>query len=188
MSMSIEEMKMLPDKEQEALFSKLSSIRHAAKQVNYSCQYGAGAEAISRNANITMDKAGVLHNAYHKLNWAVKAIVDDVVIRKVRGNNWIYNPVSELWYYLKTQKDVGSTLIQGTASYVFDLWVDYILLHRPQITAQFHDEVLLEVRKGYRDPLSKIVMDGIAHVNSELKLNVAMDADIAFGANYHMVH
>ena len=51
-----------------------------------------------------------------------------------------------MWYSLRFDKDRFSTLNQGTGAYCFDTWVKYILSKRPQLTGQFHDEVILEIK------------------------------------------
>ena len=64
----------------------------------------------------------------------------------------------------------------------------YILFQRNQLTAQFHDEVVLEVLKGNRDKVVKLLKSAMSLVNEELDLNVELDCDIEFGDNYGAVH
>ena len=97
---------------------------------------------------------------------------------------WLLNPVSKLWYSLRTEKDIFSTLNQGTGVWVFDTWVKHIRSKRPQLTAQFHDEVVLCVKKGHREGCTKLLKWAIAMTNEELKLNRSMDIDIQFGERY----
>ena len=108
-----------------------------------------------------------LHQAYWERNWPLNAIADSCTVKNSRGLQWLWNPVSELWYYLKAEKDRFSTLNQGTATYAFDRWVHYILERRQQLTGQFHDEVILELKIGYRDQMTKLLKDCIGEVNKE---------------------
>ena len=101
---------------------------------------------------------------------------------------WLLNPINGFWYSLRTQKDVFSTLVQGTASYVFDLWVEEILKQREQITAQFHDEVVLEINKGEEKECTKIIRTAIDIVNKKLPLNRELDVSIQFGERYSEIH
>lgn len=93
-----------------------------------------------------------------------------------------------MWYYLKAEKDRFSTLNQGTGTFCFDLWVKFILEARPQLTADFHDEVVLEVRKGNRDKATKLLKDCVGKVNDRLKLNRELDVDVSFGPTYADIH
>ena len=64
----------------------------------------------------------------------------------------------------------------------------HILARRPQLTAQFHDEVILELKKGNQEAMTKILKDAIADVNAELKLSRQLDCDVDFGATYAHIH
>jgi hypothetical protein len=101
---------------------------------------------------------------------------------------WLWNPVAKMWFYLKAEKDRFSTLNQGTGTYAFDRWVFHILEQRPQITAQFHDEVILELKKGNQDAMTKILKTAIDLVNDELQLNRKLDCDVDFGESYAEIH
>ena len=102
--------------------------------------------------------------------------------------NWLWNPVAEIWLWLKADKDRFSTLNQSTGTYAFDRWLQLIIEKRPQLTAQFHDECVLELKKGNREAMSKILKDSVAQVNDELNLNRELDCDIDFGHSYAEIH
>ena len=186
--MALEELKSLPLKEQEKLFKRLSDLRYLGKQTNYAATYGAGAETIARGAGGSKGLGEQLHDAYWSKNWSVKAIADACKIKKSRDHKWLWNPVANLWIYLKTEKDKFSTLNQSTATYCFDMWIKNILEKRKQATAQFHDEVIFELPKGKRTVMTKILKKSISEVNDELNLNRELDCDIEFGKNYSEVH
>ncbi|MNR41178.1 DNA polymerase I [compost metagenome] len=59
---------------------------------------------------------------------------------------------------------------------------------RPQLTGQVHDEVVLTVKKGYREEVIKLLKEAIAVVNEELKLNRELDVDVQFGQSYADIH
>lgn len=166
----------------------MSSVRHDAKQVNYSCTYGVTPKGIVRNTGMDLNNAEKLHKTYWKRNWAIKAIEDAVKVKTVDGNKWLFNPVSGLYYSLRYDKDKFSTLNQGTGTYCFDRWVYYILEKRPQLTAQFHDEVVLCVKNGSRDKATALLKWCVGKVNKELKLNRDLDVDVQFGNNYSEIH
>ncbi len=168
--------------------TKNKPIRDIAKNGNYACQYGAGPPRLVLTCGISLEKARQLHEAYWKLNWAIKEVADEQVTKVLDDQMWLLNPINGFWYSLRTQKDVFSTLVQGTAAYVFDLWVEEILKQREQITAQFHDEVVLEITEGYEEECSKMIRNAIDIVNSKLPLNRELDVSIQFGKRYSEIH
>jgi hypothetical protein len=163
-------------------------IRDIAKNGNYACQYGAGVPRLVITCGISIAQAAKLHKAYWQMNWAIKAVAEQQTVKELNGQMWLFNPVSGFWYSLRQRKDVFSTLVQGTASYVFDRWVDNILQKRPQLTAQFHDEIVLSIRKGAEDKCTALVQGAIDELNEELKLNRELAIDIKYAERYSLVH
>ena len=101
---------------------------------------------------------------------------------------WVKNPVSGFWYSLRYEKDVFSTLNQSTGVYCFDTWMAFYLSKRPNIVGQFHDETINYVRKGEEVVHEKTLRWAIAQANKKLKLNVALDIDVQYGATYAEIH
>lgn len=188
MSLTFEEMKNLPKDRQAELFNKLSLVRHAGKGTNYAATYGARGPTIARSAGVAEEVGEQLFNAYWSRNWALTAIADECIVKNSRGMKWLWNPVAKIWMFLKADKDRFSTLNQSTGTYAFDRWVWHILERRPQITAQFHDEVILELKKGNQEAMTKILKDSVAEVNKELKLSRDLDCDVDFGKDYSEIH
>lgn len=168
--------------------SDYTSIRHKFKTTNYACTYGASAATIARSAGVKQSEGKQLHTAYWARNWAIKKIADDAVVKTSVGVNWIWNPVSKMWIWLKTEKDRFSSLNQSTGVYCFDLWVRNILSRRPQISAQFHDEVLLEIKQGNREACTTLLNEAQVQTNKRLKLNIELGCGIDFGPTYASVH
>jgi hypothetical protein len=166
----------------------LSKTRYNFKGGNYALQYGAGIKTLAKQLSITMKEAKVISEAYWQRNWSVKAISDSMVTKVVEGSTWQYNPVSKLWYSLRSDKDKFSTLCQGTGTYLFDMWVGFILKERQQLTANFHDEIILEVKEGNKDKCIKLLQKSIQRVNNLLRLNRKLEVDIQFGKNYSKIH
>ena len=166
----------------------LGLVRHGGKQTNYAAQYGAQAPTVARSAGVSLELGEVLVDAYWERNWSVKVIADEQVVIKSRGLKWLWNPVMKMYVYLKAEKDRFSTLNQSTATYCFDRWLFHVLEKREQLTAQFHDEGIWELKKGNREAMTKILKDAIAAVNEELKLNRDLDIDVQFGDNYGEIH
>ena len=169
-------------------YERIGVLRYAFKTGNYACTYGAGAEAVARGAGVSTSIGEQVHTTYWKRNWSLKAIAEACVVKSSRGMKWLHNPVSGLWLHLKSDKDRFSTLNQSTGSFLFDAWCDNILAKRPQINGQFHDEVILELNKGYRDQMTKLLKDSIQEVNEQFNLNRDLDVDIDFGDDYSAIH
>ena len=166
----------------------ISDVRHTYKGGNYACTYGAGIKTLARQLGIPEGEASKIHRAYWKRNWAVKSIANDCRTKTVGEYTWLLNPVSGLYYWLKADKDKFSTLNQGTGTYCFDMWLGFLIKDRPQLTGQFHDEVILQVSSDEKDTIHKLLKGGIHKVNKILKLNRDLDCDIQFGENYSQIH
>lgn len=168
----------------------ISLLRYNFKGGNYALQYGCGIPTLSRQLGISQKEATVISEAYWDRNWSVKTISDSMITKKMdEGKDlWQYNPVSKLWYKLRSEKDKFSTLCQGTGTYLFDMWVCFILQEREQLTANFHDEIILEVKEGNRDRCKLLLEKAIQRVNNLLRLNRSLEVDIQFGNNYSEIH
>ena len=167
---------------------EMTAIRHAYKGGNYACTYGAGAKTLSRQLGCSEAEASKIHKAYWKRNWSLKKLSDDLKVKNIKGSMWLWNPVSKLYYHLKAEKDKFSTLNQGTATFCFDMWLGYIVSKRPQLTGQFHDELILRIKEGEKDATEKLVKKAVQQVNNVLKLNRDLDCDIQFGKDYSQIH
>jgi hypothetical protein len=168
--------------------SKIAKVRHAGKGCNYAATYGAQGPTIARAAGVSEEMGELLHQAYWERNWSLVAIADECIVKNSRGMKWLWNPVAKLWIWLKAEKDKFSSLNQSTGTYAFDRWVYHIIEKRPQLTGQFHDEVILEIKKGNREKCTKLLKDAVAIVNDELKLDRELDCDVDFGHSYSEIH
>lgn len=166
----------------------IHSIRHNAKQVNYSCTYGITPQGLERNTGMPLDECLTLHTTYWKRNWSIQAIADSCKVKTVNGQKWLFNPVSRFWYSLRVEKDRFSTLNQGTGVYCFDEWVKEIRKSKLPIIGQMHDEIIGLLRKGLREKATKVIKNAVYKVNETLKLNRDLDCDVQFGDNYAEIH
>lgn len=166
----------------------IKPIRDIFKNGNYACQYGAGPPRLALTANISIQKAEQVWKTYWEKNWAIKKVADEQIVKTIAGQMWLYNPISQMWYSLRYEKDKFSTLIQGTAAFVFDEWVRIFREKRPQLTGQFHDEVVLEVRKGNREKCTSLLKNAISELNKKLQLNRELGIDVQFGDRYSSIH
>lgn len=166
----------------------LKTIRGIAKNTNYAAVYGAGAPRVAETAGIPVAQAAAILVAYWKRNWSVKAVAAACKVKRCNGQDWLYNPVSTFWYSLRADKDRFSTLNQGTGVYCFDTWVGFVRKRRPQLTGQFHDEIIICVKKGYRAEVEAMLRDAVREANEVLQLNRELDVGVDFGDNYAAIH
>ncbi len=174
--------------EEHEIHDALALIRHGGKSTNYAATYGATGPTIARAANVADEIGEQLFEAYWKRNWSLTAIADECIVKNSRGMKWLWNPVAEIWFWLKAEKDRFSTLNQGTGTYAFDRWLYHIIEQRPQITGQFHDEGIFELLKGHREAMSKVLNTAMDKTNNELQLNRELGCDIDFGDTYADIH
>lgn len=166
------------------------------KTTNYACQYGAGIKTIQRSAKCDYLTAEKLWNAYWKLNWSINEVSKNTTVKTVDGQMWQWNPINGFWYSLRQDKDRFSTLCQGTGAYVFDVWCNNVIdicNERygcdPKLSGQFHDELILQVRKGYRELWSDLVgVEAMERTNKQLKMNRDIACDVQFGDVYSEIH
>lgn len=159
--------------------------RQIGKGGNYSCQYGAGFETVARTCGVRRHIGRKVHAAYWKLNWSIKEIAKNTTVKKAAGKTWQYNPINGFWYLLKADKDRFSTLAQGSGAYCFDMWIiEMIKLCEKKWNAKlplvgdFHDEVILRVKKGNQQVISDMMREAMSNVNTQLNLNRELDYDI----------
>lgn len=169
-------------------FKKIKKVRKKFKPVNYSAVYGVGVPKLSRTTGMIPSEAKVLLEAYWDRNWAVKQFAKDQKVKTVAGQMWVRNPVNGFWYTLRYEKDIFSTLNQGTGAYCFDQWVAHYLTRSPNILGQFHDESINQVTKGNEREHESILRWAIDKVNEKLKLNIKLDIDVQFGYRYADIH
>lgn len=169
-------------------FKAIKKTRKKFKPVNYSAVYGVGKSKLSRTTGMSVNEAAVLLEAYWERNWAVKKFASEQQVKTVNGQMWVKNPVNGFWYTLRYEKDIFSTLNQGTGAYCFDQWVAHYLTKRPNIVGQFHDESINGVKKGQEKEHESVLRWAIDKVNEKLKLNIKLDIDVQFGYRYSEIH
>lgn len=183
----------LPPEQQDK--SKKVKQRPMFKTTNYACQYGAGVATVTRSAKCDPATGARLHKAYWDLNWSIKEIAASTTVKTVDGQMWQLNPVNNFWYSLRQEKDRFSTLCQGTGAYVFDIWCNNIIEicnerygRDPMLSGQFHDELILQVRKGNRELWTALLHEAMDRTNKQLKLNRDCACDVQFGDDYSQIH
>jgi len=166
-----------------------SGTRHIYKTANYSCIYGVGIATLGASTKLPQRQARKLRQDYWDRNWSIKEMVKDLIVKKTKGDQmWLLNPVNHFWYSVRNDKDLFSTLNQGTGSFVFDLWVNYMVNEGYKPFIQYHDEVLLNVKKGEEEAAQRDLTEAMVKVNEMLDLNITIGVDVQFGKTYADVH
>ena len=189
----------LGEEETKGKIKEISKARSSGKATNYSCQYGAGGATVARAAGITLGVGKKLVEAYRDLNWSIDKIAQEQVRKRTSFGMYQLNPFNGIWYHLKTEKDAFSTLVQGTGSYVLDLWLVFIFKLRDdpkydfggegvKLLATFHDELIVEILKGKTADCERLILDSLDKVNEVMKLEIPFGCDIQFGDNYAEIH
>jgi hypothetical protein len=174
-----------PDKTR---YHHIKNLRGDAKVVNFSATYKVGAATLARNSKKSESWARKVLQVYWERNKAILEIERDLLIKEMGEDKWQQNPVSGFWYSLRNDKDRFSTLNQGTAVFVFDMWVKYLRALGIHVQFQYHDEVLFNVKKGEEDYTRELVYEAMEYVNNKLKLNVKLGCGVKMGDNYWAVH
>jgi len=173
-------------------YSVIKKIRFSAKTVNFSCVYGAGPAKISIVLKSDLAFAKKLHTIYWSRNRAVKKTADACTVIKVKGQKWLYNPISGLWMFLKAEKDRFSTLNQSSGVFVFDTWVmkvrEKLKPYGIAILLQYHDEIMSVFAKGSENTVGAILRQCMQEVNADLKLNVEIKISVQYGKDYGECH
>lgn len=178
--------------EDKAKLKPIKKKRGTAKSTNFSATYGAGGPKIADTAKVTLEEGMKLHKIYWKRNWAVKKIAEDSTVKTVRGQKWIYNPLSGLWLFLKAEKDRFSTLNQNTGVWVFDSWLREARKELDPlgigVCLQYHDELLIWCKKEELEQVKQILKQAMVNVNKMLKLNIEINISIDVGTSYAECH
>lgn len=173
-------------KDKKADYSK---IRHQYKQANYSCVYGVGAPKLAKATGKTVQEAQSIIDAYWGKNWAVKQFAEDQKTVMYGKEEWIINPINGFRYWLKSEKDRFSTLNQGGATYIFDLWLYKVHERGINIGLTYHDELgASNISPEDLEEVQRICKESVKEVNEALGLLRDMDCDIQFGNSYAECH
>lgn len=190
----------------ESLFEQLDKKRSVAKTANYACVYGAGVPKIAESTGLKRKDAQELHRGYWDLNWSVKKYAETRTVKKVKGTNWVrmskkvgglkqvnevawvWNEVSNMWLYLKNDKDRFSAVNQNSGVRIFDTWCYFLTKMGLKISFQAHDEVLIYVEEEKVTEAVDIIKKAMQKVNEVFNPPIPLECDYKIGDNYSEVH
>lgn len=176
---------------------RVALARAKGKTTNYASVYGAGAKTIAEGAGVSLKEGEALHTGYWELNWSVKTIASEqVVVTDKRGGKWLINPINGMLYSVRTEKDYFSTLVQGTGSWIFNMWESLIIEKQKAAwgkatqTAEMHDEIVWCIKNNpkYVEQLTTFILDAIKEVSEKYLLRREMGCDVQSGIRYSDIH
>jgi hypothetical protein len=184
----VRELLSLPEEQQKDLMGKLKIARSKGKTCNYASLYNVGAETLARNLEIPVKEANKLIDAYWKIHYAVKVASDKFQIKKIGEENWVYNPISNFYYYLRNKKDIFSTVNQSSAVYCFNIWVWNCTKMGIFPVTQSHDDTVYVVDEKDVEKTKNIIKEAMRRANRQLNLNVELACETQVGKNIAETH
>lgn len=187
-------------------YGRLGKIRSVSKTTNYAATYGAGAKKIAESADMPLKEGRKLHKGYWDMNWSVKAFAKDRITKKVEGRSWlrlnklagglkevnettwIWNEFSNMWLFLKNDKDRFSACNQNFGVKVFDVWGWILMQNGIEPSFQAHDEYLWYCKVADVESNKLILERSVTRLNEIFKPPVPIEIDFNVGANYAEVH
>ena len=196
----------LSDEEKEHTFHTLDKKRAVAKTGNYALTYGCGVPKLMESTELPKKDAEKLHKGYHDINWSVKKFADTRTTKKVKGINWlrlnkkvgglqevnettwIWNEYTNLWLFLKNEKDRFSSCNQNFGVKVFDTWSYFLMQEGIKFSYQAHDEQFWYCPENEVDKHIEIIKRAIEKTNKIFNPPIPLECDFKVGENYAKVH
>lgn len=196
----------LSDKEQEDSFHILSKKRATSKTSNYGLTYGCGVAKLMESADIPRKEAEKLHKGYHDLNWSVKKFASTREVKRVIGKNWlrlnkkvgglqevneatwIWNEYTNMWLFLKNDKDRFAACNSNFAVKIFDTWSYFLMQEGIKFSYQAHDEQFWYCLENEVDKHIEIIKRAIEKTNKVFNPPIPLECDFKVGENYAKVH
>lgn len=184
----VQELLDLPEEKQKKLLQKLKNARSSGKTTNYSSLYKVGSSTLARTLGITKSEAQKLIDSYWEIHYAVKEFTETVYTKEIDGETWAFNPISRLFYNIRNEKDIFSTINQSSAVYCFNMWIYFIVKRGEFPATQTHDDAVLLAKEGDENRVRQVFHDAMDDLNNYLKLNVKLDCESQIGVNLAETH
>lgn len=181
-------------------------MRRKAKTANFGIIYGISAFGLSQRLNIPRREAGDIIEAYFQEFPAVKAYMDHI-ISEARENEYVETILGRR-RYLRDINSRNATLrgyaernainapIQGSAADMIKVamikiheWMSSVRIDGKPLASrmimQVHDELVFEVHKSEKEIVSQHIID---FMKNAILLEVPMEVEVGFGANWLLAH
>ena len=180
--------KVYTDEELSEQFEIVSKKRATSKTGNYALTYGCGVPKLMESTSLKRKDAQTLFDGYWDRNWSVKKYAEDRAVKVVDGKSWIWNPITNFYYFLASEKDRFSACNQSAGVRVFDGYVYEMIKRGIKPIFQAHDEVLIRCDVEDKDAIMEALKVSINRVNKQYKFPVDIEIDIQTGRTYADVH
>lgn len=175
-----------------------SNMRRQAKAVNFGIVYGISDFGLSNNLNITRDEAGRFKEQYFAAFQGVRAYMDNIIVQ-ARENGYVTTLLDRRRYLPDihasnfnirsfAERTAMNTPIQGTAADIIKLAMVNMDKEirarglRSRMLLQVHDELVFEVPQEELELMKTLVPQVM---ESALKLDVPLRADVSYGDNWY---
>ncbi|CAH1206411.1 DNA polymerase I [Paenibacillus plantiphilus] len=175
-----------------------ANMRRSAKAVNFGIVYGISDFGLSNNLNITRKEASKFIEQYFEVFQGVRGYMDNIVMQ-ARKDGYVTTLLERRRYLPEinasnfnlrsfAERTAMNTPIQGTAADIIKLAMvrmDEQLREkglRSRMLLQVHDELVFEVPEDELETMKKLVPEVM---ESALKLDVPLKADVSYGANWY---
>jgi len=175
-----------------------ANMRRQAKAVNFGIVYGISDYGLSQNLNITRRDAAQFIEQYFAVFQGVRKYMDDIV-KQARQDGYVTTLLERRRYLPEitasnfnlrsfAERTAMNTPIQGTAADIIKLAMVQMAKRledeklKSRMLLQVHDELVFEVPAEELEMMKKLVPDVMA---GALKLDVPLQADVSFGANWY---
>lgn len=183
-----DEYKSMSEDDQKEKFLNLKDIRHNGKQANFASTYGVGKQTLAVQTGLKLKAAENLLESYWELNWSIKKFAESLTVKTTSLGLWILNPINNLWYSLRSEKDRFSCVNQAAGDWVFNKWLKNCRESGLRPALQMHDEHNGNIKRGDEEKTEHIIDEAMNKVNDELKLNVTIRNSIDFSHRYIDCH
>lgn len=183
-----ERFKTMSEVDMKSEIERITEIRQKSKTTSYSALYGIGKVKLAKELKISQKEAQQLLDGYWKLNNSVKVFSSQCKIKTVRNQMWVLNPLNNLYYSLRKEADIFSTINQGAGSFIHVLWMANMRKRGIKIIGNFHDEILTVCKSEDKEKVEQIIRESMELVNKQLNMKVTLKVDVQFGKNYGDVH
>jgi len=192
--------------EKEEAFEVLDKKRSTSKTGNYALTYGCGIAKLMEATGLGKKECTELHGGYWDLNKSVIQFSDSRITKDVIGKNWlrkhkkagglsevnrstwIWNEYTNLWLFLKNNKDRFSACNQNFGVKVFDIWGYFLLEEGIEPSYSAHDEYMWYCKEEDVEKHKKILDRSVIKLNNYFKPPIPLEIDYKIGKNYAEVH
>lgn len=176
-------------------------MRRQAKIINFSTIYGVSPYGLSQQADISMHEAKDFIDKYFATYPKFRTYIDETV-EFARKTGYVETllgrrrPVAEINAKVSFRREGAervaiNTPIQGTSADMIKIAMNNIFheirehKYKSRIIMQVHDELVLEVHKGEKEDILKLVEEKMI---SAVKLDVPVKVDCGWGESWEEAH